>query len=152
VVALPAPALHAPISTSPRSLLALAIGAIALFALGRAARRALTLRHLAHPFWPETLDQRISNHWERMLVGLRDAGIYPTESEPPGAFAERVGIEGMATCATILERVRHGVRVDAGDLEAMDAAASAVYRRARGTAGFAARAASWLRSPTAATP
>jgi hypothetical protein len=113
----------------------------------RAARRQLTLRHLAHPFWAERVDQRISNHWQRMLIGLRDAGIHPAADEQPQALARRVGIEGMETCATILERVRHGVRVGANDLEAMASATAAVYLAARQKAGRSGRAAAWLRWP-----
>jgi hypothetical protein len=120
---------------------------IALHLALRAVRRQLTLRHLARPFWRETLDQRVSNHWQRMLIGLRDAGIHPKGDEQPQALAKRVGIEGMSTCATILERVRHGVRVDADDLAAMDAAAATVYHAAREKAGAGARAAALVRSP-----
>jgi hypothetical protein len=120
----------------------------ALVLLGRAVRRAVTLRHLARPFWSEPLDQRISNLWERMLVGLRDAGLEPGAGEQPGAFARRVGIAGMETCATILERVRHGVRIEDGDLASMTTAADQVFRAARDRAGFASRATAWLRSPT----
>ena len=130
-----------------RSGLALCIGGMALHLAMRAARRQLTLRHLARPFWRETFDQRVSNQWQRMLIGLRDAGIHPTTDEQPQALAKRVGIDGMATCATILERVRHGVRVDAADLVAMDAASAAVYRAARDRAGATARAAALVRSP-----
>jgi hypothetical protein len=127
--------------------LSLCIVGLSLHLLLRAFRRTLTLRHLAHPFWPETLDQRISNHWERMLIGLRDAGIHPAREEQPQAFARRVAIEGMTTCATILERVRHGVRVDDGDLDSMDAAATNVYREARARAGLMGRLTAWMRWP-----
>ena len=130
-----------------RSALALCMSGIALHLALRGVRRQLTLRHLARPFWRETLDQRVSNHWQRMLIGLRDAGIHPTTDEQPQALAKRVGIEGMSTCATILERVRHGVRVDAADLDEMGAAATAVYRAARAKAGATARAAALVRSP-----
>jgi hypothetical protein len=132
-----------------RSVLVLCGSVLGLHLLGRALRRKLTLRHLARPFWPETLDQRISNHWERMLIGLRDAGIHTASDEQPEALAKRVGIEGMDTCAAILERVRHGVRVDLDDLATMDAAAGAVYRQARREAGLAGRAASLVRWPLA---
>lgn len=126
------------------ALLLSAIG-VGVHLLLRAVRRSLTLRHLTRPFWKETLDQRISNHWERALIGLRDAGIHTTNDEQPHAFARRVDIEGLEECATILERVRHGVRVDATDLDAMNAAATTVYRAARRRAGVAACAVSWLR-------
>jgi hypothetical protein len=130
-----------------RAALVICMGGLALHLLVRAVRRQLTLRHLARPFWRETLDQRISNQWQRMLIGLRDAGIHPTTGEQPQALARRIGIEGMSTCATILERVRHGVRVEDTDLDAMDAAAAAVYRAARERAGVAGRVASLVRSP-----
>ena len=134
-----------PLGAPWRSALALCGAGLGLHLLLRALRRKLTLRHLARPFWTETLDQRISNHWERALIGLRDAGIHSTDDEQPHALARRVGIEELETCATILERVRHGVRVDAADLDTMSAASAAVYRAARDRAGPAARAASWLR-------
>lgn len=132
-----------------KSVLVLCGSVLGLHLLVRALRRKLTLRHLARPFWAETLDQRISNHWERMLIGLRDAGIHAANDEQPEALAKRVGIEGMETCATILERVRHGVRVDTDDLATMDAAAGAVYRQARQKAGILARTASLVRWPLA---
>jgi hypothetical protein len=132
-----------------KSSLALCAAAFALILFSRAVRRALTLRHLARPFWSESFDQRISNHWERMLVGLRDAGLEPGKDEQPLTFARRVGIEGMEACATILERVRHGVRVDAGDLANMSASAEAAFRAARERAGLVGRATAWLRPPTA---
>jgi hypothetical protein len=132
-----------------KSSLGLCTIAFAFILFSRALRRALTLRHLTQPFWNESFDQRISNHWERMLIGLRDAGLEPGVDEQPLAFAKRVGIEGMEACATILERVRHGVRVESDDLSNMGAATDAVFRAARDRAGLAARATAWLRPPTA---
>lgn len=150
VFLLPSSAPPAPLSVPPwKTALLVSAGALALRALLRALRRTLTLRHLARPFWAETLDQRISNHWERVLIGLRDAGIHASDDEQPEALAKRVGIDGMDTCATILERVRHGVRVDAEDLAAMDAAAGAVFRAAQGKAGVTGRAAALVRWPLA---
>jgi hypothetical protein len=80
-------------------------------------------------------------------VGLRDAGWRAAPGEQPQELARRVGIQGMEICATVLERARHGVRVDAGDLDAMDRAARSVYEAARRQIGWLARAASWLRWP-----
>jgi hypothetical protein len=147
----PPPAIAAPPDAGPpwTWLLSVLLGGVALHLGARAARRALTLRHLARPFWPEPVDQRISNQWQRMLIGLRDAGIQARANEQPQAFARRVGINGMKACATILERVRHGVRVDASDLASMDAAASAVYRTSREQAGLAGRVAGSFRWPLA---
>ena len=113
----------------------------------RPLRRMLFLRHLRRPLWPETVDQRVSNLWQWMLVGLRDAGFHVIPGEQPQELARRVGIEGMKACATVLERARHGVRVDAADLEAMIKAAGSVYDSARARAGWMARAVSWLRWP-----
>ena len=103
----------------------------------RPIRRLITLRHLRRPFWDETVDQRASNSWQLALIGLRDAGWHATSSEAPRQFARRAGVDGLDRCATILERVRHGVRVDAGDLDEMrigyaaDSAARAPGRIAR---------------------
>jgi hypothetical protein len=148
VLLVPQPAASAFDGGAPwRSALFLCLGGFAAHLLLRAVRRGLTLRHLTRPFWPESVDQRISNHWQRMLIGLGDAGIHPAGDEQPQALARRVGIDGMTTCATILERVRHGVRIEPADLEAMNAAADAVYRAARAKAGISGRAAGWVRSP-----
>jgi hypothetical protein len=121
--------------------------ALALNLLLRPLRRLLTLRHLARPFWPETLEERVSNQWQLMLIGLRDAGWRAGLAEAPGALARRVRLEGADECARVLERARHGVRVDASDVDAMARAARAVYETARRRAGRLARAASWLRCP-----
>jgi hypothetical protein len=53
----------------------------------------------------------------------------------------------MARCALVLERARHGVRVDASDLASMQGDAASVYGAARRKVGRVARAASWLRWP-----
>lgn len=127
--------------------LALALSFTVVQQVTRPLRRLLVLRHLERPIWPETVDQRVSNLWQMMLVGLRDAGFQTAPGEQPQELARRIGIEGMKTCATVLERARHGVRVDGADLEAMESAARAVYHAARGKIGVAARAASWLRWP-----
>jgi hypothetical protein len=132
-----------------RWLLTLAVVGLAVRVVLRPLRRLLTLRHLRSPFWAETVDQRVSNLWQLALVGLRDVGWRPAPGEQPQELARRVGLPGMAICATVLERVRHGVRVDAEDLEAMTKAAEAVYAAARLRAGRAARAAAWLRWPLA---
>jgi hypothetical protein len=110
-------------------------------------RRLLTLRHLRSPLWGETVDQRVSNLWQLALVGLRDAGFCATPGEQPEELAHRVGVPGMESCATVLERARHGVRVDAADLELMTREASSVYQTARKGVRWPARAASWLRWP-----
>ena len=149
IVLVPRPAAPLDPGAPWRSMLGLCAGGLGLHILVRAARRQLTLAHLARPFWNETVDQRVSNHWQRILIGLRDAGIHVASDEQPQALARRVGIEGIGTCATILERVRHGVRVDDADLEVMGCAAGAVYRAARERAGVTGRAASWLRWPLA---
>jgi hypothetical protein len=115
----------------------------------RPLKRLLLLRHLDRPLWSETVDQRVSNLWQWMLIGLRDAGYRPMPGEQPQELARRVGLDGMKICATVLERARHGVRVDAKDLAAMSAAARSVYATARGRAGFFARAVSWMRWPLA---
>lgn len=131
------------------SVLALAGLAVGVHLVLRAFRRSLTLRHLATPFWAEPIDQQISNHWQRALIGLRDAGIHTRDAEQPHVLARRVGIASMATCAAILERVRHGVRVDVDDLGAMSAAADDVYRTSRARAGTVGRIASTFRWPLA---
>lgn len=128
-------------------LLTLALTAVAVRMALRPLRRWLVIRHLARPLWTETVDQRVSNLWQLVLVGLRDAGFRPAPGEQPQELARRIGIEGMKTCAGVLERARHGVRVDREDLEAMSEAAQRVYAAARTRAGGAARVAGWVRWP-----
>jgi hypothetical protein len=115
----------------------------------RPLRRLVTLRHLRRPYWQETVDQRVSNAWQLALVGLRDAGWRTRENEPPQDLARRVEVDGIDRCATILERARHGVGLDAGDLDSMTSSAETAYRSARRRLGPAARALSWLRWPLA---
>ena len=154
---------HAPGSASPPRaphraagpsivpwVLALAAGALVFQLVGlalRPIRRLITLRHLRRPFWDETIDQRVSNSWQLALVGLRDAGWRPGSGEAPRELAARVGIEGVERCATILERARHGIGIDAGDVSDMQAAADAAYHSARGRISGIARAIGWLRWP-----
>lgn len=139
---------EAPEPSAPWGVLLPLLGAIFLVPLGtRLVRRQVTLRHLAQPFWKETIDQRISNHWQRMLIGLRDAGIQLRATEQPGTFAKRVAIKGMDECATILERVRHGVRVEDEDLASMHRATDEIYGAARKKAGIAGRVAGAFRWP-----
>ena len=115
----------------------------------RPFRRAITLRHLRRPLWDETVDQRVSNSWQLALVGLRDGGWRVRASETPSELARRVGITELAQCATILERARYGIQIDAGDLEQMSSSADATYSAARARASRAARAMTWLRWPLA---
>lgn len=115
----------------------------------RPVRRWFVLRHLRRPFWKETVDQQVSNSWQLALVGLRDAGWRPTSDEAPRELARRVGIDGLEQCATILERARHGLGVDAEDLAEMNRSADVAYESAREQLGGGARVASWLRWPLA---
>ncbi len=115
----------------------------------RPLRRLVTLRHLRRPFWDETVDQRVSNSWQLALVGLRDAGWRAADSEAPREFAQRVGIGELEQCATILERARHGIGIDATDLSDMATAAEATYRAARKKLGPLARATATVRWPLA---
>jgi hypothetical protein len=120
----------------------------------RPLRRRFALRHLRRPLWPETPDQRISNLWQLLLVGLRDAGFRATPGEPPLALARRAAettaapvAEQLTACATVLERARHGVRLDAGDLEGMEEAATSIYQAARRPLAWPVRAAAAFRWP-----
>ncbi|MBL9020125.1 MAG: hypothetical protein JNL83_38420 [Myxococcales bacterium] len=115
----------------------------------RPLRRALVVRHLRRPFWKETVDQQVSNSWQLALVGLRDAGWRATDDESPRELARRVGIDGVEQCATILERARHGLGVDADDLAEMGRQADVAYAAARARLGLGARAVSHLRWPLA---
>jgi hypothetical protein len=115
--------------------------------LRRPLRRLVTLRHLRRPFWPETVDQRVSNSWQLALVGLRDAGWRGSPDEGAREFARRVGIDAADRCATILERARHGIALDHDDLASMNVEADLVYRAARTRIGAVARVATWLRWP-----
>lgn len=154
-----APANHAAYAPPPRApgragfmlgALVIAVMSFQLVALAlRPIRRAVTLRHLRRPFWDETIDQRISNSWQLALVGLRDAGWRATSTEAPRQFAKRTGIAGLEECATIVERARHGVGLDAGDLATMTAQAERAYRSARASLGVVPRVLATLRRPLA---
>ena len=135
-----------------RLLLTLLVGAAAFVAVSatlRPLRRAVTLRHLRRPYWPETLEQRVSNLWQLALVGLRDAGFCARAGEQPQELARRVRIDGLAACASVLERARHGIGLDPSDLAAMTRAAELAYCAARTRLGRFARAAALVRWPLA---
>jgi hypothetical protein len=115
----------------------------------RPLRRAIALRHLRRPYWPEPLEQRVSNLWQLALVGLRDAGFCARAGEQPEELARRVRVDGVGDCASVLERARHGLGVADGDLAAMADAADLAYRAARTRLSFFARAAASVRWPLA---
>lgn len=130
------------------TVLAMAALLLQLVRIGlRPLRRLITLRHLRRPFWDETVDQRVSNSWQLALIGLCDAGWRAGATEAPQQLARRVGVDGLERCATVLERARHGVGIDADDLTDMQASAGRVYRAARAGLGGFARAIAWLRWP-----
>jgi hypothetical protein len=130
-----------------RWLFVFAVCALAVQLALRPLRRLVTLRHLRVSLWPEPVDQQVSNRWQLALVGLRDAGWQTAPGEQPHELARRVALPELETCATVLERARHGVRVDAEDLDAMTRGARAVYRVARVRVGILSRALAWLRWP-----
>jgi hypothetical protein len=130
-----------------QGLLALVLSALLVQVALRPIRRMVTLRHLREALWAEPVDQRVSNLWQLVLVGLRDAGWHPAPGEQPLALARRAALPGMETCAMVLERTRHGARLDATDLEGMRGAAQTAYRAARQRIHRLARALSWLRWP-----
>jgi hypothetical protein len=130
-----------------RGLLALLVAAAVGSLILRPVRRWFVLRHLRRPWWQETVSQRVSNLWQLSLIGLRDAGWHAESGEPPQDLARRVGVEGMRVCAEVLDRARHGVRVDAEDLAAMERAAATAFAAAHQRAGALARLVSWWRAP-----
>jgi hypothetical protein len=149
----PAPR-HAPADASGliRLLLTMLVGAAAFVAATltlRPLRRAVTLRHLRRPYWAETLEQRVSNLWQLTLVGLNDAGFRARAGEQPEELARRVRVDGVDACASVLERARHGLGLDDGDLASMAAAAELAYRAARTRLSMFARAAAAIRWPLA---
>ena len=158
-----APTVMAPMRPAPRKqpadasallhlLLTLLVGAAAFVTATltlRPLRRAIALRHLRQPYWPETLEQRVSNLWQLALVGLRDAGFRARAGEQPEELARRVRVDGVDACASVLERARHGLGVADGDLAAMAEAADLAYRAARTRLSMLARAAAAVRWPLA---
>ncbi len=158
-----APTVMAPMRAAPRRapadasalmrlMLTLLVG-VAAFVVAtlmlRPLRRALVLRHLRQPLWPESIEQRVSNLWQLALVGLRDAGFVVRAGEQPDELARRVRVDGVGACASVLERARHGLGIDEGALGAMDGAADLAYRAARVRLSFFARAAASIRWPLA---
>jgi hypothetical protein len=128
-------------------LMPLALSALVVQLAMRPLRRVVTLSHLREPLWREAIDQRVSNLWQLVLVGLRDAGWHAAPGEQPLALARRAALPGAETCALVLERTRHGVRLEPGDLDHMREAARTAYHAARTRVGLVARMLSWLRWP-----
>ena len=87
----------------------------------------------ARPFWKGRRSTSASRTTGNACSSrLRRRGIQLRATEQPGAFREACRAERGMDCATILERVRHGVRVEDGDLATMDKASSeSTEKRAR---------------------
>jgi hypothetical protein len=144
----PTPRAAPPFDAEPLPwLLALALSGLLVQLALRPLRRLVTLHHLRDSLWSEPVDQRVSNLWQLALVGMRDAGWHAAPGEQPLALARRADLPGAETCALVLERTRHGARLEATDLRVMTHAAQTVYRAARERIGWVARALSWLRWP-----
>jgi hypothetical protein len=146
--AMPTKASLPAVDVSPFVYALLLVGLALLAYVGiRPVRRWVTLRHFQRPLFRQSVSQEVSNGWQWMLVALRDGGWHVLPGEQPGALARRIGLPGLAAGAAVLERARHGVRLDASDAQAMRAAAPQVYADARKPLGRAARAVSWFRWP-----
>jgi hypothetical protein len=144
----PVPHHEPPIDPRPLPwLFALALSGLLVQIVLRPLRRFVTLQHLRESLWSESIDQRASNLWQLVLVGLRDAGWHAAPGEQPLALARRADVPGADMCAIVLERARHGSRLETRDLQAMTDAAQVAYHAARQRTGRMARALSWLRWP-----
>jgi hypothetical protein len=75
--------------------------------------------------------------------------VYARAGEQPEELARRAGVDGVAACATVLERARHGLGLDDDELARMRAAAETAYRGARARIGVLARAAAAVGWPLA---
>jgi hypothetical protein len=155
----PSPSPAAPVPAPAHASLAWLLGLAALSAslllsvqlLLRPLRRALLLRHLRQPFWPESRERRVSNLWHLARIGLGDAGWQRTPGESPLQLARRVGNATVARCAERMEQVRHGLPVTDAELTACEDEVAQGYAQVRAPLRRWARAASWFRWPLVPT-
>src|SRR5205823_1976068 len=81
--------------------------------------------------------------------GAARRGFRARPGEQPEELARRVHVDGVGACASVLELARHGLGLQAEDLDAMHGAADLAYRAARARLGFIARVAAAVRWPLA---
>ncbi len=128
---------------------------VPLFLLDRPLRRAIRLRHYRRPLHAVSPTERASNLWRYVLIALGDAQLAPLRGEPIEHAVERAVElrtarheplpEGLAEAAEIYQRVRFGLGIPAGALDALQQHAERAYVTVRAPMTRAARVASWWR-------
>lgn len=128
---------------------------VPLFLLNRPVRRLVLLRHLRKPFFGLTPTQRANNLWRYVLIALGDVKDPPRTGESLDELASRITSvrtqngqalpEGLAETCEIYQRIRFGLGIPAGSLEALRAYAERAFVAVRAPMDPWERVRSWWR-------
>jgi hypothetical protein len=128
---------------------------VPLFLLNRPLRRFVLLRHLRRPFEPLNPSERAANLWRYVLIALGDVKAEPRPGESLDQAVERV-IEartaaneplpdGLADSCEVYQRIRFGLGIPTGSIEALQASAERAFVTVRAPMTRWQRVASWWR-------
>lgn len=125
-----------------------------LFLLNRPLRRWWLLRRLRRSKGVSP-SRRASNRWRQIVIAMGDAGVEPKQAdtvddaiEHMERARERQGLapsQGLATFGEHYQRVRYGLGIPPGALDAMDREAESAYRDLRAPLGRWRRVKGWWR-------
>lgn len=128
---------------------------VPLFLLNRPVRRLFLLRHLRRPLREVTPSERAGNLWRYVLIALGDAKLAPGTGESLDHTVERVVSvrnaqgyampEGLAETCEVYQRIRFGLGIPTGSIDALQASAERAFVTVRAPMSRYARAASWWR-------
>ena len=126
-----------------------------LFLLNRPLRRLWLLRHWRRPVYPVTPTERASNLWRYVVIALGDVECRPKTGETHEQAVERLIQvraahggplpDGLAETRELYERVRFGLGIPTGSLEALQAHAERAFVTVRAPMSAWQRVKSWWR-------
>ncbi len=129
---------------------------VPLFLLNRPARRWWRLRQLRKPLWPVSPSRRAADLWRYVRIALGDAGLAPKPGESIDDTVARVDAgrdaaglgpaRGLAEAAEVYQRVRYGLGIPEGALEALHHHAVTAHTAVRERMSLWARVRAWWRT------
>lgn len=128
---------------------------VPLFLLNRPLRRLLLLRHLRRPMRTLNPSERAANLWRYVLIALGDAKMQPRPGESLDQTVERIVEartaaneplpEGLAESCEVYQRIRFGLGIPTGSVEALQRSAERAFVTVRAPMTAWQRVASWWR-------
>jgi hypothetical protein len=126
-----------------------------LFLLNRPLRRLWLLRHWRKPVYPVTPTEQATNLWRYVVIALGDVECRPKTGETHEQAVERLIQvraasggplpEGLAETRELYERVRFGLGIPTGAIEALQAEAERAFESVRAPMSAWQRVKCWWR-------